>query len=73
MSDTPRTDGEEYNTSSWDDPNNEMVVHSDFARQLERELNTLHETLSDTRRAYEDRIVDLEDIIFDLRAELLED
>lgn len=39
MTDTPRTDGEEYNTSSWDDPNNEMVVHADFARQLERELN----------------------------------
>jgi hypothetical protein len=42
MSDTPRTDVEEYHTDA------ELVVSADFARELERQLNQCIEALDDT-------------------------
>jgi hypothetical protein len=41
MSDTPRTDNEQWDARDWDDPPADMVVSADFARELEREIYSL--------------------------------
>jgi hypothetical protein len=50
MSDTPRTDSEQWDARDWDNPPAEMVVSADFARELEREVHSLQEQLDDVKQ-----------------------
>lgn len=54
MSDTPRTDGAQWDARDWDNPPAEMVVSADFARELERELNTAVNSLASLRMEHDE-------------------